>query len=149
MSASGVLDLVKAFEGFHRVVKGSAPVMAGPYLCPARIWTIGYGHVCPKDHAPIGMPAAEAYLAGDLEISARSVRRLVKRNLTAGQFGALVSWTFNLGAGRLQASTLLRVINAGELERAPDEMRKWIWGGGQRLPGLVARREAEVTLFLS
>ena len=95
------------------------------------------------------MPQAEAYLAGDLEISARSVRRLVRRNLTAGQFGALVSWTFNLGAGRLRASTLLRVVNAGEYDRAPAELRKWVFGGGRKLPGLVARREAEVALFLS
>lgn len=149
MSASPVVELVKRFEGFHRVVRGSDPVMAGPYLCPARIWTIGYGHVCPKDHAPIDEPMAERYLAGDLEIAARAVRRLITVRLTAGQFGALTSWTFNLGAGRLRASTLRRVINEGDLHRAPAELRKWVWGGGRKLPGLVARREAEVALFLS
>ena len=64
-----------------------------------------------------------------------------------GRLAAIVDFTFNLGAGRLQTSTLRRCINAGNWDRVPQELRRWVRGGGRVLPGLVRRREAEVALI--
>jgi lysozyme len=69
--------------------------------------------------------------------------------LTQGQYGALVSWTYNEGAGRLQTSTLLKALNAGDYAAVPAEFMKWVYGGGAKLPGLVTRREAECRLFVA
>lgn len=144
-----LIELAKAFEGFHRVVRGRVPVTAGPYLCPAGYWTIAWGHLCAKDHPPVDQAQGEIWLRQDLAIAGLAVRKLITWPLSQGQLDALTDWTFNLGSGRLRASTLRAVINRGELERAPGELRKWVYGGGQKLPGLVARREAEIALFLS
>jgi lysozyme len=68
--------------------------------------------------------------------------------LTQGQHDALVSFTYNEGAGRLQSSTLLKDLNAGNYAAVPAEFMKWVFGGGVKLPGLVTRRRAECKLFL-
>jgi lysozyme len=65
------------------------------------------------------------------------------------RFDALVSFTFNFGAGNLQASRLRRAVNRGEHERAPGELARWVYGGGRRLAGLVRRRKAEAVLYRS
>jgi lysozyme len=146
MKASLVcLALVKGFERFS----------ATPYLCPAGWWTIGYGAVRDAAGAPvtaatpaISEPEALAILGRDVGIAERAVLRLIRRaELTQGRFDALVSFTFNLGAGRLQASTLRRVVNRGEHARAPCELVRWVYGGGRKLPGLVRRRKAEAILY--
>jgi hypothetical protein len=67
--------------------------------------------------------------------------------LKQGQYDALADWVFNLGEGRLQMSTLLKVLNAGSYGSVPAQLMKWAYGGGVKLPGLVTRREAEVKLF--
>ncbi len=66
-----------------------------------------------------------------------------------GRLAAIVDFTFNLGAGRLQTSTLRRRVNQRDWHGAGQELRRWVYGGGKVLPGLVARREAEVMLLLS
>jgi lysozyme len=73
----------------------------------------------------------------------RAVLRLITAPLSNGQFDALVSFTFNLGAGALQRSTLRRKVNREEHTDVPAELMKWVWAGGKKLNGLVKRRKAE------
>jgi lysozyme len=77
------------------------------------------------------------------------VLRLIAVPLTAGQFDALVSFTFNLGGGALQRSTLRRKVNREEHAAVPAELMEWVWAGGRKLKGLVRRREAEAALYLA
>ncbi len=136
------LALIKAFEGFSPRV----------YTCPAGWPTIGYGHVVrPGEDFPaeIDEAAAAALLARDVAGAEGAVRRLIAAPLTQARFDALVSFTFNLGGGALQASTLRRVVNRGDHHRAPGEFRRWVHAGGRRLPGLVRRRRAEAALYAS
>lgn len=136
------LQLIRRFEGFR----------ANPYLCPGGYWTIGYGNVIknPKDF-PYSLTEDEAreFLAADVIKAERAVLRLITVPLTDGQFDALVSFTFNLGSGALQRSTLRRKVNREEHEDVLGELRKWVWAGGKKLGGLVRRREAEAMLYLA
>lgn len=143
------VDLAKRFEGFHRVPK-SDPGRAHPYVCPAGFWTIGYGHLCDPTHPPISEDEAEAYLARDLVTALDATLRFcpVLATEPEGRLAAIVDFTFNLGAGRLQTSTLRRRINQRDWAAAAMELRRWVYGGGCVLPGLVARREAEAPLIL-
>jgi GH24 family phage-related lysozyme (muramidase) len=136
------LNLIKHFEGFSGTI----------YLCPAGHPTIGYGHVV-LDHE------AEAFIDGiteeqasnllkqDTNIAEQAVERLIPVSLTDGQFDALVSFTFNLGSGALQRSTLRRKLNRKDYAGASREFSRWVWAGGRRLKGLVRRRQAEAELF--
>ncbi len=123
------------------------------YICPAGILTIGYGHTGPDVYRGMKITAAqaEAFLAQDLQKFANIVTSSVKVRLNANQMGALVSFTFNVGGGAFNTSTLLRRLNAGENPNtvASQEMPRWNKGGGVVLPGLVRRREAEVKFFTS
>lgn len=142
------IDLAKRFEGFHRVPKHD-PGRAHPYICPAGYWTIGYGHLCDPDHPPITMAEAEIYLTRDL-LTARSATLRYCPVLAAesvGRLVAIVDFTLNLGAGRLQTSTLRRRVNQRDWSNASLELRRWVRAGGKVLPGLMARREAEATLL--
>ncbi len=136
------LDLIKRFEGF-------APKI---YLCPAAWPTIGYGHVVRENERErfadgIDEATAEDLLRRDVEAAVRAVLRLIRVPLADGQFDALVSFAFNLGAGALQRSTLRRKVNREEHAAVPAEFRRWVWAGGRRLKGLVRRREAEASLY--
>lgn len=144
------IDLAKRFEGFHRVPKHD-PNRAYPYICPAGYWTIGYGHLCDPKHPPITEAEAEVYLASDLRTSLAATLRYcpVLATEPEGRLAAIVDFTFNLGAGRLQTSTLRRRINQRDWPSAAKELRRWVYGAGKVLPGLVARREAEVLLLVS
>lgn len=143
------IDLAKRFEGFHRAPK-SDPARAHPYLCPAGYWTIGYGHLCERDHPPVTQEQAEALLARDLQAALTATLRHcpVLATEPPDRLAAIVDFTFNLGAGRLQTSTLRRRINQRNWPLAASELRRWVYGGGRILPGLVARREAEVAWLL-
>lgn len=142
------VELAKRFEGFHRVPR-SDPSRAHPYICPAGYWTIGYGRLCKPDHPPITEAEAETYLAEDLQIALRATLRYcpVLATEDSEKLAAIVDFTFNLGAGRLQSSTLSRRINQRLWSAAAEELIRWVYGGGRILPGLVARREAERQLF--
>jgi len=119
------------------------------------VWTIGYGWTQPVDGKTIraGMTikqeTAERLLKTGLVSYESDVSRLVKVRLTQGQFDALVSFTYNLGARSLSTSTLLRKLNAGDYAGAADEFLRWNKAGGKVLNGLTRRREAERALFLS
>lgn len=144
------IDLAKCFEGFHRVPKAD-PGRAHPYICPAGYWTIGYGHLCDPKHPPITETEAEVYLARDLQTALAATLRYcpVLATEPEGRLSAIVDFTFNLGAGRLQASTLRRRVNQRHWPVAAAELRRWVYGAGRVLPGLAARREVEVRLLLS
>ncbi|WP_231472326.1 lysozyme [Pseudoxanthomonas suwonensis] len=141
------IDLAKRFEGFHRVPKND-PGRAHPYVCPAGYWTIGYGHLCDPTHPPI--TEAEAYLAQDLQVALAATLRYcpVLATEPENRLAAIVDFTFNLGAGRLQTSTLRRRVNQRDWVAARQELSRWVYGGGRALPGLVARRNAEAGLLV-
>jgi lysozyme len=139
------LALIKRFEGFSPT----------PYLCPAGWWTIGWGAIHGLDGQPVTaatLPVteeeAETLLRRDVAVAERAVLRLIKVPLTDGRFDALTSFAFNLGGGALQRSTLRRKVNREEHAEVPDEFRKWVWGGGRKLPGLIRRREAEAEMYV-
>ena len=142
------IELAKQFEGFHRVPKSDPLRRAHPYICPAGYMTIGYGHLCKPDHPPITKAEAEVYLARDLQTALAATLRHcpVLATEPEGRLAAIVDFTFNLGTGRLQTSTLRRRINQRDWAAASQELRRWVYGGGKVLPGLVARRTAEAHL---
>lgn len=126
--------IAKAFEGWSPVV----------YLDPVGLATIGYGHRTAVDTSPIDKVQGEAILDSDMAISLRGAVKYCPVLLAYPErLGAIADFCFNLGVGRLQASTLRRRINQQDWTAAVKELRKWVRGGGRILPGLVARREAE------
>ncbi len=132
------LDLIKSFEGLR----------LSAYKCPAGVWTIGYGTTAGvKPGQSITKERAEELLRDDVKRFEDQVLRLVKVPLTQGQFDALVSFTYNLGAANLGNSTLLRLLNAGDYKGAAAQFDRWTKAGGKELPGLVKRRAAERALF--
>ena len=143
------IDLAKRFEGFHRVPRYD-PGRAHPYICPAGYWTIGYGRLCDPDHPAIIEAKAQAYLTQDLIIAMKATLRFcpLLASESESRLAAIVDFTFNLGAGRLQTSTLRRRVNQRDWDAVSHELRRWVYGGGRVLPGLVARREAECRLIL-
>lgn len=135
------LALIKEFEG-KRLEK---------YKDVVGKWTIGYGHlILPTESypLPINEIQADALLRQDLAISEAGVNKWVSMVLTQNQFDALVSFTFNLGVGNLQNSTLLKVLNQGQLQAAADQFLRWNKAGGKEVSGLTRRRIAERALFL-
>lgn len=139
INAAG-LNLVKRFEGLRLAA----------YLDPVGIWTIGYGHTRTATRGMrITTETADALLRADLRDAEDAVSRLVKAQLNDNEFSALVSFAFNLGQGNLAKSTLLRRLNAGLRDQAAREFLRWNRAGGRVLNGLVARRAAEMALFLT
>ncbi|MBP7189832.1 MAG: lysozyme [Rickettsiaceae bacterium] len=140
-TSSDGIEFVKSFEGFKD----------RPYLCPAGILTIGYGHVISKDenYNVISDDYAMELLQRDLFISERAVLRNINVALSQMQFDALVSFTFNLGSGVLQRSTLRQKINYGAtLADIRAEFLRWIYSKGLILHGLVKRRSLEADMYL-
>ena len=139
LSAVG-LELLKKSEGFR----------SGVYLDVNGFPTIGYGHrLLHPESFPKGIDEAQAaeILVSDVRDAEQAVTRLVKVPLTQGQFDALVDFCFNLGAGRLAASTLLKILNGGRYEAAAEQLLRWDIAGGQKNAGLKSRREAEFSLW--
>ena len=132
--------LIRKFEGFCKQA----------YLCPAGVWTIGYGHTRGvKKGDTCTVQQADVWLTEDLEDAEAAVAMLVKSPLTQGQFDALASFTFNLGTRRLAESTLLILVNRGSYRAAAAQLGRWVNAGGQKLKGLVDRRAAETEMFLA
>lgn len=136
-SQAGV-NLIKSCEGFRNEA----------YLCPAKVWTIGYGTT--RNVQP-GMTITESQgqelLQDDLVVFEKAINEQVKVPLTQNQFDALVCFVYNVGQGNFKSSTLLKKLNAGEYSAVPEELQKWTKGGGKVLPGLVKRRQAEAELW--
>lgn len=152
-------ELCRRFEGLHRV--GSDGLIY-PYICPAGFPTQGYGTVwrpdgrrVTMDDPPITRETALQWLVTELlntyaPGTLRQCPGLLPLAVATDDWRALnaiVDFTYNLGVGRLQTSTLRRKINAQDWEGAKTELRKWVRGGGRILPGLVKRREAECALL--
>jgi len=161
------VELIKSFEG---IVDGDPrTVNLDAYLDPVDIWTIGWGHAVrfrgqflrgagnrgiARALYPGGITRtqAEALLRGDLVDYASNVQALVKVPVNDAQFGALVSFAFNVGVGALAQSTLLRKLNARDRAGAADQFL--VWNKGRKngvlveLPGLTRRRRAERAMFL-
>jgi lysozyme len=138
-SAAG-LALLKLSEGFR----------AATYLDVAGIPTIGYGHrIMPGEKFPLGVTETEAsgILSADVISAEKAVLRLVRVPLTQGQFDALVDFTYNLGAGKLGASTLLADLNSGQYSAAALQLLRWNHSGSKQLAALTARRKAEFALW--
>lgn len=132
------LQLTEQFEGCRLT----------SYLDQAGVPTIGYGHtqgIC------IGMTCtqeqAQTWLLRDVQVAVAEINAAVKVPLTQCQFDALVDFTFNLGVGNFQHSTLLRLLNASDYHGASSEILKWNKAGGIVRDGLVRRRQAEANLF--
>jgi lysozyme len=150
------------------MVRHHEGVRLKPYRCPARLWTVGVGHVIVPDHARVkfedrlalACPAdwnrtltlgeVDAILAKDLERFESGVLRYCPGIAgSQGMFDALVSFAFNVGLGSLQRSGIRMKTNRGDYQGAADEFLKWTKAAGKVLPGLVKRRNDERALFLS
>lgn len=134
------IELIKEFEGCKLKA----------YQDSVGVWTIGYGHTKNvKKGDAIDQAQADQFLINDLSDAENAVNHLVKVEITQEMFDALSSFTFNLGAGKLQSSTLLKLLNDSKYSEASAQFTRWVFAGGKKLNGLVRRREAEQKLFRS
>ena len=142
------VKLVKQFEGLSTTA----------YRDAVGVLTIGYGHTGPEvvEGLTWTPEQCEAQLAGDISTHAQQMEKLVTVPLTQGQYDALTDFVYNLGAGALKSSTLLRQLNLGNYDAARECLywvdadgrpHGWVLAGGKVLPGLVARRKAEQELW--
>jgi lysozyme len=142
------IDLIKKWEGFK----------AEAYLCPANVWTIGYGitagagiGVDPKPGMRVTRAEAEEHLRMALDRFAAQIRPAITAPINENEFGAFVSLAYNIGTGGFRSSSALRHFNAGDKARAANAMKAWnkarVGGKLTVLQGLVNRREDEVKLF--
>jgi lysozyme len=160
-------NLMHQYEGFRDK----------PYLCPAHIWTIGYGHVLYQEQIRLPMARVEGkdtpMIRKEFPLRPEDNRTWSKDEINAlfrrdvgtfesgvlrlapglagrqGAFDACVSFAFNAGIGNFQRSTIRMKINRGDIEGAAEAFMAWTKGGGRELPGLVKRRKAERALCLS
>ena len=148
------LEMIRHHEG----------VRYRPYRCPARLHTVGVGHVLypeqgklpldrrgdyallDKDNRQFSKEEVDGILRNDLARFERGVAQYCPVSLSQGQFDALVSFSFNVGLGTLQRSTLRQKILRGDA--AEDEFLRYTIGGGKVLKGLVNRRNDERALYL-
>ncbi|MFJ5331092.1 lysozyme [Pectobacterium versatile] len=135
------LALIKSFEGL-KLTK---------YRDTAGKWTIGYGHLILSNENfdnGITLQEADLLLRQDLKTAETGVQHYVSVDLNGNQFGALTSFTYNLGVNSLKTSTLLRLLNQGDYTGAANQFPRWDKDGEQVVEGLLRRREAEKALFL-
>ena len=149
------------------MIKHHEGVRYKPYQCPAKLWTIGVGHVLYPDQGKIPIDQrggyqlrqednrqfskeeVDAILRDDLQRFERGVHTYCPVNLTQGMFDGLVSFSFNVGLGTLQRSTLRQKLLRGDKEGAAEELLKYCMAGGKILKGLQKRRIDERAVFLS
>lgn len=147
-----------------QMIRHHEGVRLKPYLCPAGLWTVGVGHVLYPEQARLPFVDRKAYtlkpeddrvwsevddlLSADLVRFENGVTRYCPAAVNRqGHFDALVSFSFNLGLGTLQRSTLRMKYNRADYEGAAKEFSKFVKGGGRVLPGLVKRRNDERAIF--
>ncbi len=134
------VDLIAEFEGFE----------PKPYKCPAGVWTIGYGQtqgVTAKSKPVTEKQARERLYYDVTKVFAPQLDGLLEVKLTDEQYAALLSFTYNLGAGALRKSTLLRMVNQRRWDSAKLQFYRWVFAGGRKLNGLIRRRKREAELF--
>ena len=141
---------MKATNSATLLIKSFEQLRLNSYLCPAGVWTIGYGHT---DGVNQGMliteKTADAFLKQDIRNAEHSINQM-DAELTQEQFDALVSFVFNVGVRAFNVSTLRKKIlkNPNDPSIA-DEFRRWVYAGDKKLPGLIKRREQEIKLYYS
>lgn len=158
---------MKVSERCLEMIRHHEGVRTRPYRCPALLWTVGVGHVIDPRHIGVklderknlpipdgwdrqlSMDEVNQILANDLVSFERGVLRLCPAGLTQSRFDALVSFSFNVGLGNLQRSTIRMKHNREEFEEAAEAFMQWTKAGGKELPGLVKRRRDERNLYLS
>lgn len=140
ITGSEGLSLIKRFEGLY----------LESYLCPAKVWTIGYGHTKGVVKGQkITEEEAENFLKKDLAAAEKTVNSL-NVQLTQNQFDALVSFVFNLGSGNFLSSTLCKKVKKDPNDSTiKNEFGRWVNSKGKKLPGLVKRRQEESELYFS
>ena len=157
MISDKAIEMIKHHEGVRQL----------PYRCPALLWTVGVGHVIDPNHIKVPleqrkqlaipegwdrkltMEEVNAILQKDLESIVRGVLRLCPNTAAnQGHLDALTSFSFNVGLGNLQKSTIRMKYNRGDYEGAAEGFLDWTKAGGKVLPGLVKRRNDERALFL-
>jgi len=139
------IELIKKFEGFK----------SNPYLCPAKVPTIGYGATYYPNGTKVKLTdkeITEEYATEMLKLHLKHYEEIVNRyvtsELTPNRFSALVSFTYNLGARSLKISGLLKRVNANPNDTyINNEFNKWVYAGGKKLKGLVTRRRKEAELY--
>jgi lysozyme len=150
-----------------KVIEHHEGVRTKPYQCPALLWTVGVGHVIDPNHAKVPMDQRKALpipdgwnrtltmdevnaiLKSDLARFERGVEKFCPVPLTQGMFDGLVSFSFNVGLGTLQRSTLRQKLLRGDKEGAAEELLKYCMAGGKILKGLQNRRIDERAMFIS
>ena len=150
-----------------KMIKHHEGVRQKPYRCPAKLWTVGVGHVLYpeqgklkiddrdgfalkiEDFRVFSMEEVDGILRADLDRFERGVEKFCPVPLTQGQFDALVSFSFNVGLGTLQRSTLRQKVLRGDMEGASEELLKYCMAGGKVLKGLLNRRKDEQAVFLN
>lgn len=159
------IDLMHRYEGYRDK----------PYLCPADIWTVGYGHVLYQEQIKLPVVRKDGYTGlirkefplrpEDNRLwSKDEIKELFRKGLLGyergalrlspnladrqGAFDAVVSFSFNAGLGNYQRSTIRMKNDRGDFEGAADAFLLWTKAGGRELPGLVKRRKDERAMFL-
>jgi lysozyme len=132
------ISLIKRWEGLR----------LSSYECSAGVWTIGYGHTTTaRKGQRITEAEANRLLRDDLGKFTAAIDRLVTVPLTSAQFGALVSWCFNVGEAAASSSTLIKKLNRHDYDAVPIELMRWNKVKGRVVDGLTNRRAAEVGLW--
>jgi len=138
------IPIIRKFEGLKLKA----------YLCPAGVWTIGYGNTFYENGSKvqegekITLDRADKLLFFVVQKFEAEVKKLVKSVINENQLGALTSFAFNVGAGNLAKSTLLKKVNANPNDvTIRDEFMRWTKANGKVLNGLVTRRKAEADLY--
>ena len=136
---------MKASEDCINAIKGFETLELKAYKCPAGVLTIGYGHTRGVNKGQVITEIqADVLLKGDLLAVEKSINDL-GLTLTQGQFDALVDFCFNLGRTKLLNSTLyVKILDNASDDEIATQFRRWVYGGGKKLDGLVKRREWEV-----
>lgn len=140
-SAESAMDFIEAWEGCRLQA----------YKCPAGVWTIGVGHTKGvTEHDEITYEQSRELLRKDIEAVVKALAPFVNVHVTEGQYVALVSLAFNVGASYVvhNCPRLMRALNAGDVEQAAHQFLDITKAGGKELPGLVRRRKSEAKLFL-
>ena len=143
--SDNAFDMIKKFEGYSATAYPDPGTGGEPF-------TLGYGHT---DRGKVKLgdvcdePQADYWLRQDVQTAVDGVNRLVTVPLTQNQFDALVDFSYNVGLGNLERSTLLKKLNSGDYEGAANEFPRWNKANGKVMNGLTRRREAEKALFLS
>ena len=145
--------LVEDFEGYHKKLSDGR---AAPYLCPARVATLGFGTTyyeggrkVKMSDPPITRERAQQLLSNQLLSYAFAVDKGVKTSMHSLMRGSLTSFTYNVGTGAFAKSTLLRMVNQQRWSEVPRAFMMYRMGGGRVLAGLERRRKAESIMFMA